>query len=362
MSTDKRKAPNDDAYLSSSNQLVKRQKSVPRDAGNTVAISSSTTSGGALIKAVPRTSALQAPIMELTGHSGEIFAVRFDSTGEHIASGSFDRTVLLWNTYGDCINYGEINGHRGAVLDLQWSRDGRSIYTATTDSLVAGWDVETGQRIRRHVGHEDIVNVIEISRKGLEIILSGSDDGTIGIWDPRAKEAIDYLETNFPITSVAIGDSGVEVYSGGIENDIKVWDLRKKAVVGNLRGHTDTITSLSVSPDGQSLLSNSMDSTVRTWDIRPFAASDRLLKVFEGAPFGLEKNLVRASWSPRGDKIAAGGGDRTVCVWDSDSKKLLYKLPGHKGTINDVRFMPGNEPIIVSASSDRTLLLGELGK
>ncbi|KAF3097320.1 U5 small nuclear ribonucleoprotein, partial [Orbilia oligospora] len=50
------------------------------------------------------------------------------------------------------------------------------------------------------------------------------------------------------------------------------------------------------------------------------------------------------------------------CVWDSDSKKLLYKLPGHKGTINDVRFMPGNEPIIVSASSDRTLLLGELGK
>ncbi|EGX44308.1 hypothetical protein AOL_s00193g36 [Orbilia oligospora ATCC 24927] len=362
MATDKRKAPNDDAYLSSSNQLVKRQKSVPRDAGNTVAISSSTTSGGALIKAVPRTSALQAPIMELTGHSGEIFAVRFDPTGEHIASGSFDRTVQLWNTYGDCINYGEINGHRGAVLDLQWSRDGRSIYTATTDSLVADWDVETGQRIRRHVGHEDIVNVIEISRKGLEIILSGSDDGTIGIWDPRSKEAIDYLETNFPITSVAIGDSGVEIYSGGIENDVKVWDLRKKAVVGSLRGHTDTITSLSVSPDGQSLLSNSMDSTVRTWDIRPFAASDRLLKVFEGAPFGLEKNLVRASWSPRGDKIAAGGGDRTVCVWDSDSKKLLYKLPGHKGTINDVRFMPGNEPIIVSASSDRTLLLGELGK
>ena len=57
-----------------------------------------------------------------------------------------------------------------------------------------------------------------------------------------------------------------------------------------------------------------MDGTVRTWDTRPFAASDRLLQIFEGAPFGLEKNLIRASWSPKGDKIAAGSGDRTV-VW-----------------------------------------------
>ncbi|EPS43192.1 hypothetical protein H072_2833 [Dactylellina haptotyla CBS 200.50] len=364
MSLDKRKAPNDDAYLSvsGSNQLVKRQKSVPRDTGNALAISSTSSSSGALVKAIPRTSALQAPIMELTGHSGEVFAVRFDPTGEHIASGSFDRTVLLWNTYGECQNYGEISGHKGAVLDLQWSRDGRYIYTATSDALVAHWDVETGQRIRKHIGHEDTVNTIDVSRKGLEIIASGSDDGTIGIWDPRAKEAVDYIETNYPITAVAIGDSGTEIYSGGIENDIKVWDFRKKAVVNHLRGHTDTIVSLSVSPDGQSLLSNSMDSTVRTWDIRPFAAADRTSGVFEGAPFGLEKNLIRASWSPNGDKIASGSGDRTVCVWDTDSRKLLYKLPGHKGTVNDVRFMPGSEPIIVSGSSDRNLLLGELGK
>ena len=112
-----------------------------------------------------------------------------------------------------------------------------------------------------------------------------------------------------------------------------------------LRGHNDTITSLAVSPDGQQLLSNSMDNSVRTWDIRPLAAADRLLKIYEGAPAGIDKNLIRASWSPKGDKIAAGSGDRSVVVWDVDSKKLLYKLPGHKGTVNDVRFMPGSEPI-----------------
>jgi Prp8 binding protein len=65
-----------------------------------------------LILQVPRTSGLDAPIMELTGeiswpislytranieallgHSGEVFATRFDPTAQHIASGSMDRSI-----------------------------------------------------------------------------------------------------------------------------------------------------------------------------------------------------------------------------------------------------------------------------
>lgn len=41
----------------------------------------------------PRTSGLQAPVMELTGHSGEIFAAKFDPSGQLIASGSMDRSI-----------------------------------------------------------------------------------------------------------------------------------------------------------------------------------------------------------------------------------------------------------------------------
>lgn len=67
---------------------------------------------------------------------------------------------------------------------------------------------------------------------------------------------------------------------------------------------------------------------------------------YEGAPAGIEKTLIRASWSPKGDKIGAGGADGSTCVWDVDSKKLLYKLPGHRGTVNDMRFSPmDTEPI-----------------
>lgn len=182
------------------------------------------------------------------------------------------------------------------------------------------------------------------------MLVTGSDDGYIGLWDPRQKLAVDFLASDFPITAVALAEAGNELYSGGIDNDIKVWDIRKKAVVYTMAGHTDTVTSLHVSPDAQMLLSNSQDSTVRTWDIRPFAPVDRHIRTYDGAPAGLERNLIKASWNAKGDKIAAGSGDRSVVVWDVRTGKLLYKLPGHKGTVNDVRFSPGDEPIGKSCS------------
>ncbi|KAM7187012.1 Pre-mRNA-splicing factor cwf17 [Rhypophila sp. PSN 637] len=356
MSAEKRPASDDPA--GSQGQLVVKRQNV----GSSRALTRPGASGSssALVQAAPRTSSLQAPLMELSGHEGEIFTAKFDPTGNLIASGSMDRNILLWRTYGDCENYGMLTGHRGAILDLQWSRDSDILFSASADTHLASWDLTSGERIRRYIGHEEIVNSMDISKRGEPLLISGSDDGTIGIWDPRTKHAADYIETEFPITAVAISEAGNEIYSGGIDNDIKVWDVRKKAVVYSMIGHRDTITTLRVSPDSQQLLSYSFDATARTWDIRPFAPAERHLRTFDGAPLGLEQNLIRGSWDSDGKKIAVGAGDGTVVIWGSDSGKLLYKLPGHKGTVNCAEFSPGPDPLILSGSSDRTMLLGEL--
>lgn len=294
-----------------------------------------------------------------TGHSGEIFCARFDPTGSHIASGGMDRNIHLWHTSGDCANYGMLSGHKSAVLDLHWSRDSGVIYSASADMHIASWNAETGERIRRHVGHEEVINCIDVSKRGEEFLVSGSDDGYIGIWDPRAKMAMDFIETAYPVTAVCLAEAGNELYSGGIDNDIRVWDLRMKKESYALPGHADTVTSLAVSPDSQTLLSQSHDNTVRTWDVRPFAPADRAVRVFDGAVAGLEKNLLRACWDGEGRRIAASGGDGSVTVWENASGKMLHKLPGHKGTVNDVRISPDGS-MILSASTDRTMLLGEL--
>ena len=56
------------------------------------------------------------------------------------------------------------------------------------------------------------------------------------------------------------------------------------------------------------------------------------------------QNLLHCSWSPDGSKVAGGSGDRFVYVWDTTSRRITYKLPGHAGSVNDVDFHPF-EPI-----------------
>ncbi|KAI6887787.1 WD40 repeat-like protein [Hortaea werneckii] len=340
-----------------SNQLVKRQRSEAELNGGQL----TRANGSSALVQGNAAAPLQAPVMQLNGHSAEITTTRFSPSGSALASGSMDRDILLWRTAGDCENYGKLSGHKSAVLDLQWSRDGGVIYSASADATVASWDLERGERIRRHQGHEEVVSAIDVSRRGEEFIVSACDDGFIGLWDPRAKAAMDFLEVEgqYPVTAVALGEAGNEVFSGGIDNEIKVWDLRMHKVAYTLQGHTDTVTSVAVSPDSQSLLSFSHDGTARTWDIRPFAPENRLINTFDGAQVGLEKNLIRACWDSDGRRIAAGGGDGTVTVWEAKSGKMLHKLPGHKGTVNDVRISPDGG-MVVSGSTDRTMLLGEL--
>lgn len=239
------------------------------------------------------------------------------------------------------------------------------LFSASADMHLASWDIETGGRIRRHPGHEEVINCMDVSKRGEEMLVSGSDDGHIGvsgraalmvggntnldqIWDTRTKDAVTFIPTAFPITAICLAEAGNELFTGGIDNDIKVWDLRKQAVTYTLIGHADTVTSLQLSPDNQTLLSNAHDSTVRTWDVRPFAPADRGIMTYDGAPTGQERNLLKASWDSKGEKIAAGSGDQSVAIWEARTGKLLNKLPGHRGAVNDVRFHPLGEPLCKS--------------
>lgn len=116
---------------------------------------------------------------------------------------------------------------------------------------------------------------------------------------------------------------------------------------------------MSLSADGSYLLTNSMDNSLRIWDVRPYAPVERCVKIFSGHQHNFEKNLLRCAWSPDGTKVAAGSSDRFVYIWDTTSRRIIYKLPGHNGSVNDVKFHP-NEPIVVSGASDKQIYLGEI--
>uniref|UniRef100_A0A8C0UYD3 U5 small nuclear ribonucleoprotein 40 kDa protein n=18 Tax=Passeriformes TaxID=9126 RepID=A0A8C0UYD3_CYACU len=307
----------------------------------------------------PRCSSLQAPIMLLSGHEGEVYCCKFHPNGNTLASAGFDRLILLWNVYGDCDNFATLKGHSGAVMELHYNTDGSMLFSASTDKTVAVWDSETGERVKRLKGHTSFVNSCYPARRGPQLVCTGSDDGTVKLWDIRKKAAVQTFQNTYQVLAVTFNDTSDQIISGGIDNDIKVWDLRQNKLTYTMRGHADSVTGLSLSSEGSYLLSNAMDNTVRIWDVRPFAPKERCVKIFQGNVHNFEKNLLRCSWSPDGSKIAGGSADRFVYVWDTTSRRILYKLPGHAGSVNELAFHP-EEPIILSASSDKRLYMGEI--
>ncbi|PPD66959.1 hypothetical protein GOBAR_DD36167 [Gossypium barbadense] len=79
-----------------------------------------------------------------------------------------------------------------------------------------------------------------------------------------------------------------------------------------------------------------------------------IVKILEGHQHNFEKNLLKCGCSPDGSKVTAGSSDRMVYIWDTTSRRILFKLPGHTGSVNETIFHP-NEPIVGSCSSDKQI-------
>ena len=178
------------------------------------------------------------------------------------------------------------------------------------------------------------------------------------IWDVREKSSSIVEKLKYQITAISFNQSGDQVFIGGIDNTIKVYNLKKKQIESTLIGHTDTITGLSLSNDGNYLLSNSMDNTIKCWDVRPYVQGSRCIKQFTGISHNFEKNLLKCCWSADDSLISAGSADRYVYIWNFSTMKVERKFGGHSGTVNETSFNRISN-VIASCSSDQTAIIGE---
>lgn len=297
-----------------------------------------------------RNTKLKADTMMLSGHEGEIFSCKFDKTGNYLATASADKEIcnnfnnflVLWNVYGDCLNYGVLKGHSGTILDICWFENDK-IVSASTDNSVMIWDTNRMQLIRKYK-HKGIVNACGSFDN---LIVTVSDDMTCCIWDSRQKLPVFIYEHEFPLTATCIHQK--QVFVGGIDNEILCIDLCNESIAYTLKSHSDTISGLSID---NYLVSASMDNSVKVWDTKPLI-EDRLKATFDVAQ-GFEKNLIKPSI--KNDLIACGSADRTINIFNFRTYET-QKLLGHKGCVNQVDFHP-SERILASCSSDRHIILG----
>lgn len=196
-------------------------------------------------------------------------------------------------------------------------------------------------------------------KKTLDIFASVADDGMVKIWEPRSKQEVKSITTKYPLTSLSFSLHGERLFVGGIDNEIRMINVGEGKIEEVISGHQDTVSSLQISFDGSYLMSNSFDETIRIWDVRPATAgSKRLKKTLSGHVQGNEKSLIRGGWSIDGLYICCGSTDKCVYIWDTTTKKIVQRLGGHYGTVNQAAMGKGNW--LASCSNDKTIIVSQL--
>ncbi len=148
------------------------------------------------------------------------------------------------------------------------------------------------------------------------------------------------------VMSVAINKYSIQYATGGVDNNIIIWDASDRSFVNILKGHKSPVLTLDFSPDSRFLASGSKDNSIRYWDILSAETKFKL--------DGHDGSISEVKFSPDGYKLASASADRTIKIWDLDEQACLVTIGGYNEAITDIAFSPDGQ-YIAAVSADKSL-------
>lgn len=200
------------------------------------------------------------------------------------------------------------------------------------------------------------VNVSDISDNS-PYLASGGLDEYIKIWDLRTGQVKQTLnQHHYPVFCLDFSPDGQTLAIGSMHETIELWYLgkgdRPPSLENLLEGHALGVFSLHFTPDGQMLISRSLEETIKIWDIK----TGELIQTLDSHAGPIWSEAI----SPDGKILATGNLDETIKIWnlDKNSGELnaseLYTLDGHSDIVRCLAFSPDGQ-FMASGSGDRTI-------
>jgi WD40 repeat protein len=191
--------------------------------------------------------------------------------------------------------------------------------------------------IRTIATHFNLVSALAFPRQGPgNIIVSGSFDRTIAVWDLLdGRSLIRLVGHTGSVLSVAVTNDTTQIVSGGQDNTVRLWDTQSGTLLTTNNDHTDFVQAVALSPDDRLLASGSWDHSIRVRNL----AGGSLVRLLEP---GDRVNDVE--FSPDGTLFAAGLGRLLhpggVRVWNAADWTELFAFEDLDREVTAVAFSP----------------------
>jgi WD40 repeat protein len=311
------------------------------------------------------------PEATFKGHADWINRLAVSADGTLLATASRDGTVKIWdlNTVKEIQTLKEEPekakdkgkdkdkqppAPRPNIKAVAFSPDGTRVATNAGrydgkkkewEGEIKIWDVKSGKPVASLRGHSEAIEAVAFSPDGKKLA-SASEDRTVNVFDVASGKLEQTLKGHTaPVWCVAFDRDGKKLASGSAESrddkgkdrppEVKVWDLASGKDVLTLKGPERSVSTVAYSPDGTRLAVGGLDGQVLVFD----AAGKEALKL--KSPEG-----VWAVAFTRDGKLLAGvGWEETIHVWTADGKERVA-INGHKGTVTGVAFSPDGQRLI----------------
>lgn len=331
-------------------------------------------------------------LQSLEGHLSEINTIAFSSNSQIMATGSVDRTVKLWDiTTGKCLK--TLQGRTDFVHSVEFGDDGKIIASGSQHEIRL-WDVSSGQCITNISEYKDWLYSLALSPDGQLLACAnlGNDNHIIRLWQVQYLHRGNGFHTPEKILqghtdniwSIAFSPDGKIIVSGSSDRTVKIWDSQTGQCLNTLLGHTRPVLSVAFSPNGQIIASCGGHSIIKLWDVTTGECIQTIQEVASyilkfsphnyilasGNTSGVIKlwdvrdgqlittlgrygnPIISLAFSPDGQILAGGGFDGTVTLWNLSTNKCIHTIEINTGSAWSLAFSPDGKNLACGSNAE----------